>query len=50
MHLHIYILHLNTLQLYFWDTKLVYLNSAKSEQLILYLMHFNFAEVVLKSN
>ncbi len=29
-------------------TKLVYLKSAKLEQIILYLMHFNCAEVVLK--
>ncbi len=31
-------------------TTLVYFKSAKSEQQILYLMHFNCAEVVLKSN
>ncbi len=48
IHLHIYVLNTNTLQ--FWFTKLVYLNSAKLEQLILYLMHFNCAEVVMKSN
>ncbi len=35
------------LVVYFWYTKLVYLKSAKLEQLIL---HFNCAEVVLKSN
>ncbi len=34
----------------YWYTKPVYLKSAKWEQLILCLMHFNFAEVVLKSN
>ncbi len=50
INLHIYVLNKNTLQLYFWCPKLVYLNSAKLEQLILYLMHFNCAEVVLKSN
>ncbi len=38
----------NTLQLYFWYSKLVYLKFAKLEQLILYLMHFNCAEVALK--
>ncbi len=36
-------------QLQFWYTKLVYLQG-KLEQLILYLMPFNCAEVVLKSN
>ncbi len=36
-------------QLHFWYTKLVYLQG-KLEQLILYLMPFNCAEVVLKSN
>ncbi len=45
-----YVLNKNTLQLYFLYTKLVYFKSAKLEQLILYLMHFNCAEVVLKSN
>ncbi len=40
----------NTLQLYFWYTKLVQLKSAKFQQLILCLMHFNCAEIVLKSN
>ncbi len=40
----------NTLQLYFWNTKLVYLKSDKMQQLILYLMHLNCAEVLLKSN
>ncbi len=29
---------------------LEYLKSAELEQLILYLMHFNYVEVVLKSN
>ncbi len=50
IHLHIYVLNKNTLQLYFWYTKLVYLKSAKLKQLILWLMHFNCAEAVLKSN
>ncbi len=45
-----YVLKKNTLQLYFWYTKLVYIKSDKLEQLILYLMRFNCAEVVLKSN
>ncbi len=45
IHLSIYVLNKNTLQLYFWYTDLVYL-SAKLEQLIMYLMHFNCAEVV----
>ncbi len=49
-HLHIYVFNKNTLQLYFWYTKLVYLKSAKFQQLILCLMHFNCAEIVLKSN
>ncbi len=40
----------NTLQLYFCYTKLLCLKSAKLEQLILYLMHFNCVKVVLKSN
>ncbi len=48
--LHIYVLNQNTLQLYLCYTKLAYLRSAKLEQLILCLMHFNYAEVVLKSN
>ncbi len=48
IHLHIYVLQKNTLQLYFWYSKLVYLKFAKLEQLILYLMHFNCAEVALK--
>ncbi len=43
-HLHIYVHNKNTLHLYFWFTKLVYLKSAKLEQLILCLMHFNCAE------
>ncbi len=51
MHLHISVLNKNTLQLYFWyNNLLVYLKSAKSEQLILYFMHFNGVEVQLKSN
>ncbi len=50
MNWHIYVLNKNTLQLYFWYTKLVYLKSAKLEQLILYLMHFNCVKVVLKSH
>ncbi len=48
INVHIYVLNKNILQLYFWYTKLV--KSAKLEQLTLYLIHFNFAEVVLKSN
>ncbi len=32
------------------NTKLVYLKSAKLEQIIVYLMQFNCVEVVLKSN
>ncbi len=48
-HLHIYVLNKNTLQLYFWYNKLVYLKAAKLEQLIVCLMHFNCAEVVLSS-
>ncbi len=36
------------MQLYFLYTKLVYLMSAKLEQLSLYLMRFNCAEVQLK--
>ncbi len=35
IHLHSYELYKNTLQLYFWYTKLVYIKSAKLEQLIL---------------
>lgn len=50
IHLRIYVFYRNTLQLYFWYTKLVYLKSAKLEELILYLMHINRVEVVLKSN
>ncbi len=49
IHLNIYVLN-NTLQMYFWYTKLVYIKSAKLEQLILCLMYFYCAEVVLKSN
>ncbi len=37
IHLHIYVLNKNTLQLFFY-TNLAYLKSAKVEQLILYLM------------
>ncbi len=33
-----------------WYTKLEFLKFSKLEQLILYLIHFNCAEVVLKSN
>ncbi len=52
LHIHIRVLYRNTLQLYFWHTNLVqaYLMPAKLEQLILYLIHFNCAEVGLKSN
>ncbi len=49
IHLHIYVCNKNTLQLYFWYTKLQNLKK-KLDQLILYLMHFNCAEVVLRSN
>ncbi len=49
-HLHIYVLNKNTLQLYFWYVKPVYLKSAKLEQTILYLTQFNCAKVVLKSS
>jgi len=45
--LHINVLTINTLQLYFWYTKLVSLKSVKLEQLILYLTR-NSAEVQLK--
>ncbi len=48
--IHIYLLNKISLQLYFYYTKLVYLKSAKLEQLILCLINFNCAEVVLKSN
>ncbi len=48
IHLHIYVLNKNTLQLYCCCPKRVYLKSAKLEQLILCLMHFNCAEVKLK--
>ncbi len=44
IYLYIYVLNKNSLQFYFWYTKLVYLKSAKLE-LILYLMHFNCKEV-----
>ncbi len=50
IHLHIYVLNKNTLQLYCWYTKLVNLQSAKLELLIVYLMYFHCVEVVLKSN
>ncbi len=43
IHLHIYVLNKNTVLL-------VYLNSAKFEQLLMYLMQFNCADVVMKSN
>ncbi len=50
IHLDMYVLNKNPLQLYFSiATKLVNLKSAKLE-LILYSVHFNCAEVVLKSN
>ncbi len=45
INVHIYILNKNTLKLY-----LVYLKSAKLEQLILCLMQFNCAQIVLKCN
>ncbi len=45
-----YVLNKNTLQLCFQYTNLVYLKSTKLKQLILYLVQFNCAEVVLKSN
>ncbi len=48
INVHIYVLNKNIMQLYFQYTKLV--KSAKLEQLILYLIHFNCAEVELKSN
>ncbi len=50
IHLNMYVLIKSTMQLYFYYTKLVYLKSAKLEQLISYLMHFNCVEVVLKSS
>ncbi len=50
IHLNIYVLNKNTLQLYFWYAKLVYLKSVKLEQLILCLTYCNCAEVVLRSN
>ncbi len=49
IHLHRNVLQ-NTQQLYFYYTNLVYSGSVKLEQLMLCLMHFNCAEVVLKSN
>ncbi len=50
IHLDMYVLNKNPLQLYFSiATKLVNLKSAKLEP-ILYSVHFNCAEVVLKSN
>ncbi len=50
LHLHIYVLNENTLQLYFWYTSLVYLKFGKLEQISLDLMHLNCGEVVLKSS
>ncbi len=50
IHIHILCLIEIPLQLYFWHTKAVYLMPAKLEHLILYLMHFPFGEVGLKSN
>ncbi len=47
IHLHIYVLNKNALQLYFYYTKLVYLKSAKLEQLILHFMCGSSAEVQL---
>ncbi len=44
---HIYVLNKMPCNCNF-STKLVYLKSAKLEQLILYLMHFKCVEVVLK--
>ncbi len=41
LHLHMYVLNKNTLQLYFWYIKRLYVKSAKFEQLIFYLMQFN---------
>ncbi len=41
INLHMYVLNKNTLQLYFWYIKRLYVKSAKLEQLILYLMQFN---------
>ncbi len=49
LHLHIYVLNENTLQLYFWYTNLVYLKFGKLEQISLDLMHLNCGEVVVKS-
>ncbi len=46
IHLQMYVLNKNTLQLHF--TKLVFLKSAIFEQIILYLMDFNCANVQLK--
>ncbi len=47
IHLHIYMLNKNALQLYFWYTILVYFKSAKLEQLVLCLMQINCVEVQL---
>ncbi len=49
LHLRIYVLNTNTLQVYFWYTKLVYLKSDQLEQQILYLMHFNCEYCTSKS-
>ncbi len=48
IHFHIYVLNKMSCNCTF--TKLVYLKSAKLEQLIVCLMHFNCAEVVMKYN
>ncbi len=50
IHLHIYVLNKNNLQLYFWNTKPVYLKSAKLEKRIFYLIQLcgSSAEVQLK--
>ncbi len=45
IHLHIYVFNKNALQLYFYYTKLVYLKSAKLEQLILHFVRGSSAEV-----
>jgi len=41
-----YVLNINTLQLYFSHNKFKYLKSVKLEQLILFLMHFSYHEIV----
>ncbi len=50
IHLYIYVLNKNTLQLYFWYAKQVYLKFAKLEQLILNALELcgSSAEVQLK--